>query len=366
MEGSIALLTFLAELEKLKSVLRKNAPTGLDRRENSAEHSWHVTVAAMLFAELSPGQVDVLKVLKMMLIHDVVEIDAGDVLIFDDAARAANEAVEQAAARRLFGLLPERQGAELLSLWEEFEAAESAEARFAKGVDRVLPVMQNLAQNGGSWVTHGISRARVIDKVSGIEDVSPGLWRLLRRQLDDAPFWNPVRRELRVVPYDQGWAGAFEAESEWVRGALGPNLRRLHHIGSTSIGPKMFAKPIVDMLGEVDDIDSVEGAAQSIASRGWEYLGEYGIPGRRYLRRIDDQGIRSHHLHIFVAGDAHVSRHLAFRDYLREHAADAKRYSDLKRKLAAHFPDDIEAYMDGKDELIKALEAKALAWHTAK
>ena len=176
-------IDFILELEKLKGVMRQTKPVGLDRYENSAEHSWQATMTAMVLLEDAGEGVDALRVLKMMLIHDVVEIDAGDVFTYDEAARAEIADAEDAAARRIFSLLPEQIGKELLDLWLEFEACETASARFAKAIDRICPVLQNLAQEGQSWVHHGISRQRVIKKNAEIENASPALWNEINRQL---------------------------------------------------------------------------------------------------------------------------------------------------------------------------------------
>jgi len=189
---------FLLEVEKLKGVLRKNTPVGLDRSENAAEHSWHTALAALLFADGAPVPVDVPTVLKMLLIHDIVEVDAGDVIVFDDAAREANEAAERAAAERLFGLLPAAQGREMRELWQTFEAGETPEARFAKAADRIMPVLQNLAQDGGSWVEHDITRQQVLDKVACIETVCPELWRDLEARIMAATFWDDDGRIVRA------------------------------------------------------------------------------------------------------------------------------------------------------------------------
>lgn len=366
MSDSTQRAAFLLETEKLKAVLRKNSPVGLARNENSAEHSWHTSLAAMLFAEDAPEPIDVFTVVQMLLIHDIVEIDAGDIIVFDDAARAANEAVERRAAERLFGMLPADQGARLKQLWETFEAGETPEARFAKAADRILPVLQNLAQAGGSWLEHGIRREQVLDKVACIETVSPELWHALRSRIDKAAFWEntgqAVSGLVEVVPHSVEWADRYAKEAALVSRDLGDNQIALHHIGSTSIGPGMWAKPIVDMLDEVRDIEGVEASVPALEQRGWQHLGEYGIPGRRYLRKVDANRSRTHHLHIFQSDSGELDRHLAFRDYLRSHVHAAQAYSELKQRLAHEHPHDIEAYMDGKDALVKALEEAALEW----
>lgn len=142
---------------------------------------------------------------------------------------------------------------------------------------------------------------------------------------------------------------------------MGGNLLAVHHIGSTSI-PGMPAKPIIDLLAVVADIGEVDRHLTQVEALGYEAKGEFGIPGRRFFRRDDAAGVRTHHIHAFESGSPHIERHLAFRDYLRSHSEPAMRYGELKRRLAAAHPNDIEAYMDGKDGFIKEVEARALAW----
>ncbi len=182
-------IEFILELEKLKGVLRKTRPVGLDRYENSAEHSWQTALTAMIFLEDAPPEMDQLKVLKMLLIHDVVEIDAGDVFVYDTAGRAAIAQQEAIAAERIFGLLPPAMGSELLQLWQEFEGRQTAESKFAKAVDRINPVLQNLASNGQSWVENDIARIRVLEMNREIQAASPELWSVLEKRLLEAPFF---------------------------------------------------------------------------------------------------------------------------------------------------------------------------------
>jgi GrpB-like predicted nucleotidyltransferase (UPF0157 family) len=146
-----------------------------------------------------------------------------------------------------------------------------------------------------------------------------------------------------------------------VRPALGDCLAELHHIGSTSI-PRIYAKPVIDMLAVISELTAIDARSAAMQALGYEVMGEFGIPGRRYFRRDNPQGRRTHQIHAFALGSTHIARHLAFRDYLRAHPTIAQEYSDLKRKLAAAHPKDIEAYMDGKDAFIKETEAKALVW----
>jgi len=179
-------LDFIIELEKLKAVLRKTRPIGLARRENSAEHSWQATLTALVF--LDGTDLDPLKVLKMLLIHDVVEIDTGDVFVYDSEARHDVAAAERGAAERIFGLLPAPLNAELLALWVEFEEAQTAEAQFAKAIDRLNPVLQNLEHQDSSWNEFQITRNHVLAVNSAIEHISPQLWTMLKQRINKMPF----------------------------------------------------------------------------------------------------------------------------------------------------------------------------------
>ncbi len=169
-------------------------------------------------------------------------------------------------------------------------------------------------------------------------------------------------RDVIVVDADPTWPAAFDALATELRAALGPVAVRIHHIGSTSVA-QLAAKPIIDVLLEVTDLAALDACHAALEMRDWQVMGEYGIPRRRYYRRDDAAGVRRHHLHAFAAGDEHVQRHLAFRDYLRTHAEQARAYAELKRRLAAAHSHDIQAYMDGKDAFVQAAEQRALAWY---
>jgi len=169
---------------------------------------------------------------------------------------------------------------------------------------------------------------------------------------------------IQVVAHNPAWRDEFKAEARRITRALGDLVIHLHHIGSTAI-PGIFAKPIIDFLMEVDDIVELDDRSLVMEELGYEPMGEFGIPGRRYFRKNNASGVRTHHVHAFEADSTEVERHLAFRDYMMAHPEEAQAYSDLKRKLAQEYPDDIEAYMDGKDPFIKEYEAKAIAWRTS-
>jgi putative hydrolase of HD superfamily len=189
MSGILRKIDFILELEKLKGILRKTRPVGLDRYENSAEHSWQTSLTALVLLDEAPTDIDALKVLKMLLIHDVVEIDAGDVFVYDTAARLAVAQQEAEAAKRIFGMLDSPLGDELLSLWHEFEDRETAESKFAKAVDRINPVLQNLSSQGQSWVENSISRERVLAMNSEIQAASPELWSVLEKRINESLFF---------------------------------------------------------------------------------------------------------------------------------------------------------------------------------
>ncbi|MBX6350648.1 MAG: GrpB family protein [Clostridia bacterium] len=167
--------------------------------------------------------------------------------------------------------------------------------------------------------------------------------------------------EVRVVSYDAEWPRLFEEEARRVREAMGDAILAVHHIGSTSV-PGLAAKPILDLLPVARRIELLDdpGLVRRMEALGYEAMGEFGLPGRRYFRKGPDR--RTHHVHAYAEGHPDVARHLAFRDYLRAHPEEARAYAELKLELARRFPDDQEAYMDGKDAWIKAAEERALAW----
>ncbi|PWC17771.1 HD domain-containing protein [Brenneria corticis] len=185
--GSLTeVVAFLMEIDKLKSVQRRSKIIGSPRHEDSAEHSWHFAVAAMSLAPYAGKEVDINRVIQMALIHDIVEIDAGDVMVYDLPARVAVQAQEALAAARIFGLLPEPQRQRFHQLWLEYEAGETADAQFALMLDRVLPVLMNLHNQGQSWVENGIRLDQVLGRAEFIAGINPELWRHLKQHLQDA------------------------------------------------------------------------------------------------------------------------------------------------------------------------------------
>ena len=179
------IIDFILELDKLKAVTRKVRPVGLDRNENSAEHSWQIALMAASLAQYAKSPVDTDRVISMLLVHDIGEIDAGDTMVFVEGGWEQRKAAELAAVRRIFGLLPEAQGTEFLALWQEFEEAATAESRFAHAVDRAMPVLINLANHGGSWREHNISYERVVARVGPeVKAGCPALWDYLAARLE--------------------------------------------------------------------------------------------------------------------------------------------------------------------------------------
>ncbi|MGD8118002.1 HD domain-containing protein [Vibrio sp. TRT 29B02] len=180
-------LALLMELDQLKSVLRRTRVKSAEGRlENSAEHSWHVALMAILMEEHANQPVDISRVVKMLLLHDVVEIDAGDTFVYDVGASAQQEQKELEAAQRLFGMLPSDQGQSLLELWLEFESATSADAKFAKALDRIIPMLLNYHNQGQSWQEHGVTRQQALTVNQKIEYGSEALWEKAQQIINDA------------------------------------------------------------------------------------------------------------------------------------------------------------------------------------
>lgn len=173
-----AQVRFLLEIDRVKQVVRHNPVADGSRRENDAEHMWHLTLLALVLAEHAGEPVDLLRVLTMVAIHDVVEIDTGDVLFYDEEGRSAAAAAERAAADRIFGLLPPDQAGELRALWAEFEARQSPDARFAAAVDRLQPLLLNLSAGGGAWTAEGVTAAQARAANAHMAAGSERLWAL--------------------------------------------------------------------------------------------------------------------------------------------------------------------------------------------
>ncbi len=179
-------IRFIIELDKLKEVYRRTYLVNADRKENSAEHSWHLALMAILLNEHSNESIDLFHVLKMLLIHDIVEIDAGDTFCYDETEDLDRMEREHKAANRIFALLPEKQAEEFHDLWNEFEERITAEARFAAALDRLMPLLHNYYTQGKSWQEHGVTSERVLARNSHINDGSKTLWYFARGLIQDA------------------------------------------------------------------------------------------------------------------------------------------------------------------------------------
>jgi putative hydrolases of HD superfamily len=185
-ERLAAQFRFLIEADRLKTVIRGSRIADASRRENTAEHSWHLALFAVVLSEHAVGEVDVGRVVQMLLLHDLVEIECGDTPLFDAVGAETQAEREQVAADRIFGLLPENQRDSLRSLWDEFELAESADARFAKALDRLQPILLNHIVGGGTWSDYDVDEARERSLTARIADGSPALWEAAEAVFTDA------------------------------------------------------------------------------------------------------------------------------------------------------------------------------------
>lgn len=179
-------IEFIKEIDKIKYIQRRTKLFNSDRNENDAEHSWHLAMMAIVLSEYSDAKIDLLKVIKMVLIHDIVEIDAGDTFIYDQNKNHENTEEELKAAKRIFGILPEKQAAEFIEVWTEFEEGISNEAKFAKSMDRFEPLLQNTSNNGGTWKEFGVKYQTVYDKKKIIKNGSAELWNYAEKLINNS------------------------------------------------------------------------------------------------------------------------------------------------------------------------------------
>lgn len=189
-------INFIKEIDKLKYIQRKTKLFNSDRNENDAEHSWHLAMMTIVLAEHSDRKIDVLKVLKMVLIHDIVEIDAGDTFIYDTAKNHTNTDEELLAAQRIFGLLPKEQAQEFIAVWQEFEEGMTDEAKFARSMDRFEPLLQNTSNNGGTWKEFNVPYQKVYDKKKAIQNGSTLLWKYAENLLNESVAKGILLKEM--------------------------------------------------------------------------------------------------------------------------------------------------------------------------
>ena len=180
------IVDFILELDKLKGVTRKNRPLGLDRFENSAEHSWQIALLAISLEKYAGAAIDINRVITMLLVHDIGEIDTGDTIVYAEGGWEERKKAELVAVTRIFGMVPEPQRSSFMELWLEFENAETPEARFAHAADRAMPALLNLASEGQSWRENGISHERVVNRIGPpIKAGCPAMWDYLEARLEE-------------------------------------------------------------------------------------------------------------------------------------------------------------------------------------
>ncbi|CAM2951677.1 HD domain-containing protein [Moritella viscosa] len=185
MENIERVLNFIVEIEKFKDVLRKTRPVGLDRYENSAEHSWHVCISALMLKDYADDEINIDRVIKMLLLHDLGEIDAGDTIVYA-AETVENKAKEASGINRLLNILPPEQAKDYIELWHEFELGVTADSVYAKAIDRIPPLLHNIHGEGHSWKTHNISKEQVFSVNSRIGKGSKQVWTSLEQKLEKA------------------------------------------------------------------------------------------------------------------------------------------------------------------------------------
>lgn len=177
-------LNFIVEVDKVKNIIRQTYLSDGKRKENDAEHSWHLALMAVLLKEYAAQEVDLARVVPMVLFHDLVEIDAGDTYAYDEKASMDKEIREKKAANRIFGLLPEEQGTYLRSLWDEFEAYETSEAKFAHVLDNFQPLLLNHVSDGKSWTEHGVKKSQIYKRNSRVAESAPKIWEYMQELIE--------------------------------------------------------------------------------------------------------------------------------------------------------------------------------------
>lgn len=179
-------IEFLKEIDKLKQVFRQTLLMDGTRHENDAEHSWHLAMMALVLSEYASEKIDVSHVIKMVLVHDIVEIDAGDTFVYDEKGYEDKSEREKKAAERLFNILPKDQADEIKALWEEFEERKTKDAKFASALDRMQPIIHNYYTNGHSWREHGVKSHQVLERNKIVSEIAPELWQFINDILEDA------------------------------------------------------------------------------------------------------------------------------------------------------------------------------------
>lgn len=179
-------IEFIVELDKMKSIFRRTSIIGQDRNEDDAQHSWHIAIMAMVLSEYSNEKIDVCKVIKMLLTHDLIEIYAGDTFCYDKEGNNDKKERELAAADIIYGMLDEDKGKELRALWDEFEEMETPEALFAASMDRLQPMLNNYHNNGGTWQKYNVPKSDIYKRIEPVKKTSDELWNFVQHMIEDA------------------------------------------------------------------------------------------------------------------------------------------------------------------------------------
>lgn len=188
-------MDFIVKLDEMKSIIRATNLIGKDEREDDAQHSWHISVMAMILSEYADNDIDTYKVIKMLLIHDLVELFAGDTFCYDEEANKDKEERELAAAEKIYGMLDKDKGEELRALWDEFEEMETEEAIFAASMDRLQPILNNYYNDGGTWKKFQVPKSKIYERVKPIKEASEKLWNFVENIIEDAYREGKIVRE---------------------------------------------------------------------------------------------------------------------------------------------------------------------------
>lgn len=380
-------LEFLIEADKMKTVFRQTLVMDKSRQENDAEHSWHFALMALtLFEYVGFEGVDINRIIKMALLHDLVEIDAGDTFAYDSVGCIDKQLREQKAADRLFSLLPQEMAAEYRQLWEEFDAMSTPDAMYAAAIDRLQPFISNYKTDGHTWVKHKVSVDKVYARMAPVKDALPALWEFVEYVIRDScekGYIQPAPKSLneltdeeraRLFPivlceYNPAWQQWYTEEKENLLRLIGEEIIvRINHYGSTSV-PGLLAKPTVDILLEIKDGTNIDELKAALPYPEYICLPESDhadIPPLHlmFLKGYTLNGFadKVFHIHVRYPGDIPSVGEwdeLVFRDYLISHPETAAEYTALKLRLKESFEYDRDGYTDAKSEFIKAITKKA-------
>jgi putative hydrolase of HD superfamily len=395
-------LFFLAEADKMKNVARQTLLADKSREETDAEHSWHFALMAMtLYEYVGIEGVDINRVIKMALLHDLVEVYAGDTFAYDTEGYESKEAREREAADKLFSVLPEAQALEYRSLWEEFDLMETPDALYASAVDRFQPFYSNYLTNGHTWVKHGVSDKMVYSRMAPVKKAMPKLWGFVVDVINDScekgylkydngenaepvsagikggeknnlDIKNSVAEEeprgrkypIVLSEYNPEWPEWFEEEKLNLERAFGKGvINKITHIGSTSV-PGMMAKPTIDILLEIHKGTDIEKLVGALPKGEYTCLTKMALtmetkePHLVILKGYLPAGFaeKVYHIHVRYPGDWDEPY---FSGYLISHPEVAAQYAALKQGLLRNFEHDRDGYTEAKTGFIRAVIEEA-------